>query len=92
MEEADVAAYLERWADAGFMFAFNLSGLPAMSVPGGLVSGNIPIGLQLIGRHGDEATILRVARQLEQQLDWASRKPPVMTEYNVSNTNPELKR
>ena len=91
MEEADVAAYLERWADAGFMFAFNLSGLPAMSVPGGLVSGNIPVGLQLIGRHGDEATIIRVARQLEQQLDWASRKPPVMTECNVSNTNPELK-
>ncbi|MBI2567672.1 MAG: Asp-tRNA(Asn)/Glu-tRNA(Gln) amidotransferase subunit GatA [Candidatus Schekmanbacteria bacterium] len=43
----------------------NLAGIPALSLPGGTDRAGLPIGLQLMGRHFDEATILRVAAALE---------------------------
>ncbi len=42
-------------------WAFNLSGHPAMSIPAGLDSDGCPVGLQLVARHGEESTLLRVA-------------------------------
>jgi aspartyl-tRNA(Asn)/glutamyl-tRNA(Gln) amidotransferase subunit A len=44
---------------------FNLAGLPALSVPCGVTSAGLPVGLQIVGRHWDEATILRVAAAYE---------------------------
>ncbi|HVZ60814.1 MAG TPA: Asp-tRNA(Asn)/Glu-tRNA(Gln) amidotransferase subunit GatA [Terriglobales bacterium] len=46
----------------------DLAGVPAISVPCGQSRGGLPIGLQLLGRHFDEATILRVAHVLEQSM------------------------
>jgi amidase len=77
MEETDLPAYLERWSDAAYMFAFNLSGLPAMSVPVAITPDNIPVGMQLVGRYGDETTLLRLARQMEDELQWQKRRPPI---------------
>jgi amidase len=77
MEEPDLRRYLARWSDAGYMFAFNLSGLPAMSVPAAISAENKPIGVQMVGRHGDEALLLRLARQMEQALRWDDRRPPL---------------
>jgi amidase len=77
MEEPDLRRYLARWSDAGYMFAFNLSGLPAMSVPAAIAAENKPIGVQMVGRHGDEALLLRLARQMEQALRWEDRRPPL---------------
>jgi amidase len=77
MEDGDMGRYLARWSDASYMFAFNLSGLPAMSVPIAVAAENIPIGMQLVGRHGDELTLLQLAAQLEQVLRWDVRRPPV---------------
>ena len=51
-----------------FSFAANLTGLPALSVPVGYHDG-LPLGMQLIGRHWDEATLLRAGRAVEQQLE-----------------------
>ena len=42
-------------------WAFNVSGHPAASVPAGVDHDGVPVGLQVVGRHGDEATVLRVA-------------------------------
>ena len=53
----------------------NLAGLPGMSIPCGLDSEDMPIGLQLIGKPLDEAGIFRVAAALEGATDWASRAP-----------------
>jgi len=54
---------------------FNLTGLPAITVPCGLTSAGLPIGLQIAGRPFDEATVLRVARVYEQSAPWHQRRP-----------------
>jgi amidase len=68
----------------GFALAFtaftriqNLTGQPAMSVPLFWNEDNIPIGVQFAGRFGDEATLFRLASQLEQARPWKDRKPPI---------------
>ena len=57
-----------------YTLAVNLAGLPAMSVPAGLAAG-LPVGLQLIGPHFDEARLLNVAHQLQQVSDWHRQTP-----------------
>ena len=50
---------------------FNLTGHPAISVPCG-VSDDLPIGCQIVGRHFDDLTVLKVADALEKSADWQS--------------------
>ncbi|MGH9302885.1 MAG: amidase [Acidimicrobiales bacterium] len=57
------------------MAVFNITGNPAMNLPAGLSSSGLPIGIQLVGRHGRDAELLRVASQLEERLAWAGRRP-----------------
>jgi amidase len=80
MEEPDYQTYLRRWSDAAYMFPFNISGLPAVSIPGTPSAAGLPIGTQLVGRYGDEATLLQVGRQLEVAAPWIGRKPAILTE------------
>jgi aspartyl-tRNA(Asn)/glutamyl-tRNA(Gln) amidotransferase subunit A len=46
-------------------------------VPCGFSRAGLPIGLQILGKHFDEAVILRVARAFEREHDFASRAPPL---------------
>ncbi|MFE8072127.1 Asp-tRNA(Asn)/Glu-tRNA(Gln) amidotransferase subunit GatA [Marinobacteraceae bacterium S3BR75-40.1] len=57
-----------------FTISTNLAGLPAMSVPGGLIGG-LPVGLQLIGNYFDEARLLNVGHQFQQATDWHLKTP-----------------
>ena len=58
-----------------FTISVNLAGVPGSSIPCGFTSNNLPIGLQLIGKHFDEESILKVAYAYEQTTLWHKRKP-----------------
>jgi len=66
-----VAAYL---ADI-YTLPASLSGLPGMSVPVGFGAGHMPVGLQLIGNHFQEARLLGVAHHFQRATDWHTRAP-----------------
>ena len=55
----------------------NLTGNPAMSVPLGWNDDGLPVGAHFLGRFGDEATLIRLAAQLETAQPWAGRRPAV---------------
>jgi len=56
---------------------FNFSGHPACSLPCGVSGDGLPIGMQLVGRPFDEATVLRVADAYQRATDWHRRRPPL---------------
>ncbi len=59
----------------GYTQLANVAGNPAMSVPLHWNAAGLPIGVQLIGRHNDEAALFRLAAQLEQACPWRARLP-----------------
>lgn len=66
---------------SGYIFfmtlPFNATGQPAMSVPMGFDADGLPLGFHFVARYGDEATLIRLAAQLEQAHPWTDKKPKI---------------
>jgi aspartyl-tRNA(Asn)/glutamyl-tRNA(Gln) amidotransferase subunit A len=56
---------------------FNISGNPAVTLPAGLHSDGLPVAIQLVGRRGEDAKLLRVAALFEQALPWDATRPSI---------------
>jgi aspartyl-tRNA(Asn)/glutamyl-tRNA(Gln) amidotransferase subunit A len=60
-----------------FTSSFNLTGLPALSIPCGFTKTGLPVGLQIVSRHWGEAKILQAGYAFEQASEWSMRKPSI---------------
>lgn len=70
---AGVASGFPEWL--GFLYPFNLSGQPAASIPCGSTDSGLPVGLQIVTRRFQDATLLKAAAAFEEILPWADRIP-----------------
>ena len=75
--EEPLAGFFRAAEFAPFTPLINATGQPAMSVPLFWNAEGLPIGAHFVGRFGDEATLFRLAAQLEEARPWMGRKPPV---------------
>ena len=62
-----------------FTAPYDLSGSPTITLPGGVDANGLPIGFQLIGRHLDEALLLRAGHAWQSVTDWHQRRPALTT-------------
>jgi aspartyl-tRNA(Asn)/glutamyl-tRNA(Gln) amidotransferase subunit A len=60
---------------AGYLYPFNLTGNPALSVPCGFTAGGLPVGLQLVGAYHDEQRLIDIALAVDAAGDWSERHP-----------------
>jgi aspartyl-tRNA(Asn)/glutamyl-tRNA(Gln) amidotransferase subunit A len=58
-----------------FTISVNLAGVPGISIPCGFTKKNLPIGLQIIGKHFDEEAVIKTAHAYEQSTEWHLRRP-----------------
>jgi Asp-tRNA(Asn)/Glu-tRNA(Gln) amidotransferase A subunit family amidase len=76
----DVDEYWRRvFAFSPFTVWFNLTGQPGLMLPLGQSAGGLPVAVQLVGRYGDEATLIRLGAQLEAARPWFGRKPAMVS-------------
>ena len=60
-----------------FTGPYNVTGMPAISVPCGFTPAGLPVGLQIAGKPFDEPTVLRAAYTYQQHARWFDKRPPV---------------
>jgi amidase len=60
-----------------FCIPWNHLGNPSMAVPAGFAADGMPLSVQIVGRTGDEGTLLSLAAQMEAERPWADRRPPI---------------
>ena len=74
--ELNFQEFFRRCDDSmAYMPLTNFTGQPSISLPLGMSSAGLPLGMQFISRFGDEATLFRIAAHFEQAMPWVNRKP-----------------
>ena len=58
-----------------FTYPFNMTGLPAASIPSGWTNSGLPIGMQIVGKRYDEKTVLQVSKAFEEIAPWQDKRP-----------------
>ena len=66
-----------------FTYQFNMTGQPAVTVPAGFTKDGLPIGLQIVGGHLDDATVLRAAAAYEAAAPWKDKWPPMLAQMGL---------
>jgi aspartyl-tRNA(Asn)/glutamyl-tRNA(Gln) amidotransferase subunit A len=66
-----------------FTFPINMTGQPAASIPAGFTDDGLPVGLQIIGRHLDDPTVLRASAAFEGARPWKDQRPPILQEKGL---------
>ena len=66
-----------------FSYPFNLTQQPAISVPCGLTKAGLPMGLQIVGRHLDDPTVMRAAAAFEKAKPWHNEWPPLLEKLGL---------
>jgi aspartyl-tRNA(Asn)/glutamyl-tRNA(Gln) amidotransferase subunit A len=64
-------------------YQFNMTGQPAATVPAGFTKDGLPIGLQIVGRHLDDALVLRAAAADEAAAPWKDKWPPMLAQMGL---------
>jgi aspartyl-tRNA(Asn)/glutamyl-tRNA(Gln) amidotransferase subunit A len=76
-EDVDALDTLRKHLAPEYHSAFNLAGLPAMSLPCGFSNAHLPVALQLVGKPFDELTVYRAAYAYQQHARWHEKRPPI---------------
>ena len=66
-----------------FNFPFNMSGRPAATVPAGFTREGLPVGLQIVGRHLDDQTVVRASAAFEAAAPWKNRWPSMLAKLGL---------
>jgi aspartyl-tRNA(Asn)/glutamyl-tRNA(Gln) amidotransferase subunit A len=66
-----------------FTYPMNLTGQPAATVPAGWTADGLPVGLQIVGRHLDDPTVLRASAAFEAAAPWRDKWPPLVDELGL---------
>ena len=66
-----------RYGRVRFTAPFDMTGSPSLTLPGGATAAGLPVGFQLVGRHFEEALLLRAGHAFQQATDWHRRRPPL---------------
>lgn len=74
---------VDRWEWLNFTYIMNMTGQPAASIPAGFTKDGLPIGLQIVGRHLDDPTVLRASACFEAARPWADKWPPLLAEMGL---------
>jgi aspartyl-tRNA(Asn)/glutamyl-tRNA(Gln) amidotransferase subunit A len=69
---------------------FNMYGFPTISIPCGMTSAGLPIGLQISGPPWEEQRVLGLARAFQEATDWHTRRPPALASIRTSTKGPAL--
>ena len=68
---------------SGLPSLINSTGQPAVTVPAGFTKDGLPIGLQIVGRQLDDATVLRAAAAYEAAAPWKDKWPPMLAQMGL---------
>jgi len=66
-----------------FTYPINMTGQPAASIPAGLTADGLPVGLQIVGRHLGDATVMRASAAFEAARPWIDQRPPLVDELGL---------